>query len=246
MFHAVHGIEPIKPTWSEKFKRMMQRRWHRTFSHRTWSQFGEDRCLHQLFKAKDDGFYVDVGAFDPEKFSNTHALHRRGWRGVNIDMSPTKIGVFECERPGDINVIAPISDADEEIEVYVFSQRPVSDTLSSALDTLDKTTADHWQQTFNLPYETKTMRAIRLDDLLKQVKAPDRIDFMNIDVEGAEMSVLRSLSFETHAIDVIAIEIHARFDELSQSEPYRYLSEHGYQIEAWLAPTAIMRQRDTA
>ena len=158
-------------------------------------------------------------------------------------MSPTKIGMFEAERPNDINVIVPISDTNDEIDVYIFSQRTVLDTLSSALDTLSKEQADNWSTQFNLPYETKTMQAIRLDDLFKQVNAPKKIDLLNIDVEGAEMNVLKSVSLDQYDVDVIAIEIHADFAGLTQSEPYRYLSEQGYTLRAWLHPTAILSKR---
>lgn len=240
MFHGLYGLKPIKPGIKQRLRRLLHRYWHRSLSNTTWSQFGEDRYLHQLFKAKDKGFYVDIGCFDPEKFSNTKALHQRGWTGINIDMSPTKIGMFEDQRPNDINVIVPISDKNDELEVYLFSQRTVLDTLSSALDTLSKEQADNWSAEFNLPYETKTMQAIRLDDLLEQVNAPKKIDLINIDVEGAEMNVLRSVSLDQYEVQVIAIEIHADFDGLTQSEPYRYLTERGYTLRAWLHPTAIL------
>lgn len=243
MFHAVYDLQPTKPSLKLKLRRMVHRCFKKTFWHKSWSQFGEDRYIAQLTKTIHTGFYVDVGAFDPEKFSNTRALFERGWRGVNIDMSPSKLGVFEYERPGDINVIAPISDTDDTLEVYIFSQASILDTLSSALDTLSKEAADGWSEQFGLPYETKPMKAIRLDDLLAQVDAPTKIDFMNIDVEGAEMNVLRSVSFERYEVGVIAIEIHTDFAGLTEAEPYRYLLERGYTLEAWMHPTAILRRQ---
>ena len=243
MFHAVYGLKPTKPSLIQKLRRLLHRYWYRSLYDRSWSHCGEDRYLWQLFKTKNDGYYVDIGAFDPEKYSNTKAFHKSGWRGVNVDMSPSKIGIFEYERPNDINVIAPISDTNDELTVYIFSQRSVLDTVSSALDTLSKEQADRWSELFKLPYETKTMQAIRLDDLLKQVDAPSKIDFLNIDVEGAEMNVLRSISLDQYDIDVIAIEIHAEFDALADTEPYRHLAERGYSLKAWLYPTAIMSKR---
>ena len=159
MFHAVYGLKPTKPSLKQKIQRLLHRYWYRSLTYTSWSQLGEDRYLGQLFKATDKGFYVDIGAFDPEKFSNTKALYDRGWRGINVDMSPSKIGIFEYERPDDINVIAPISDTNDKVDVYIFSQRSALETLSSALDTLSKDTADNWSVSFNLPYETQTMQA---------------------------------------------------------------------------------------
>ena len=51
----------------------------------SYSQFGEDLWLADYFSDKRDGFYVDVGAFDPANVSNTLLLYRRGWRGINIE-----------------------------------------------------------------------------------------------------------------------------------------------------------------
>lgn len=243
MFQAIYGIEPTRPSIKQRLRRLLHRYWYRSLSNTSWSQFGEDRYLHQLFKAKGKGFYVDIGAFDPEKFSNTKALHQRGWHGINVDMSPSKIGIFEKERPNDTNVIAPISDTNDQIDVYLFSQRPIIDTLSSALDTLSIEQAEKWSAQFNLQYETKTMQAIRLDDLFEKVNAPKTIDLLNIDVEGAEMNVLRSISLDRYDVEVIAIEIHADFDGLTQSEPYRHLAEQGYILRGWLHPTAIMSKK---
>jgi hypothetical protein len=50
------------------------------------------------------GFYIDVGAHHPFRYSNTHMLYRRGWRGINIDPIPGAKIAFDRFRPGDINL----------------------------------------------------------------------------------------------------------------------------------------------
>ncbi len=53
----------------------------------SFSQEGEDRILAALLglrEARKPGFYVDVGAHHPERFSNTLIFYNRGWRGINI------------------------------------------------------------------------------------------------------------------------------------------------------------------
>jgi len=75
----------------------------------SFSQFGEDiglaRWFDEFFQIQK-GVYVDVGAFHPIHFSNTLLLHKKGRRGVSIDMNTEKIGLFESLRPGDVNVYA--------------------------------------------------------------------------------------------------------------------------------------------
>ena len=58
------------------------------FSVRSYSQEGEDMILRRIFGDKRLGFYVDVGAHDPRRFSNTYYFYKRGWRGINIEPRP--------------------------------------------------------------------------------------------------------------------------------------------------------------
>ena len=61
----------------------------------SWSQEGEDRILYRIFEQQPVGFYVDVGAHHPKRFSNTYFFYRRGWRGINIDAMPGSMKNFE-------------------------------------------------------------------------------------------------------------------------------------------------------
>jgi hypothetical protein len=70
----------------------------------SWSQEGEDLILARIFGDKPDGFYVDVGAHHPKRFSNTYYFYRRGWRGINIDAMPGSMLAFNRLRPSDINI----------------------------------------------------------------------------------------------------------------------------------------------
>ena len=54
----------------------------------SFSQEGEDLVLARIFEGKKNGFYVDIGAHHPTRFSNTHYFYRRGWSGINIDAMP--------------------------------------------------------------------------------------------------------------------------------------------------------------
>src|SRR5690349_18388101 len=81
--------------------------------HLSFSQFGEDiglaKWFDELFRIQR-GIYVDVGAYHPIHFSNTLLLHKKGWRGVNIDMNADKIALFNKFRPDDVNVHAAVSN----------------------------------------------------------------------------------------------------------------------------------------
>ena len=74
------------------------------------SQEGEDLILARIYEHKPEGFYVDVGALHPVRFSNTYFFYRQGWRGINIGAMPGSMKAFQHQRPRDINVEAAISD----------------------------------------------------------------------------------------------------------------------------------------
>ena len=58
---------------------------HTYWSNRIYSQEGEDIVIDRYFQHKAKGFYVEVGAHHPFRFSNTYRFYRRGWTGVCIE-----------------------------------------------------------------------------------------------------------------------------------------------------------------
>jgi hypothetical protein len=72
------------------------------FGRITYSQEGEDMVLARLFEGLGrPGFYVDIGAHHPVRFSNTFYFYRRGWHGVNVDALPGTAMLFQRMRPRD-------------------------------------------------------------------------------------------------------------------------------------------------
>jgi hypothetical protein len=74
------------------------------WSKHSWSQEGEDLILQRIFEGQTTGFYIDVGAHHPRRFSNTFSFYRLGWQGLNIDAMPGSMVAFEKDRPPDINL----------------------------------------------------------------------------------------------------------------------------------------------
>ena len=72
------------------------------FSLKSYSQEGEDMILRRLFEKQKTGFYVDVGAHHPKRFSNTFFFYKKGWSGINIDAMPNSMRLFDKIRPRDI------------------------------------------------------------------------------------------------------------------------------------------------
>ena len=98
-----------------------------------FSQEGEDIFLIDFFKDRLNGFYIDVGAFHPYRINNTYLLYKKGFRGINIDISSTSIDFFNFARPDDVNLNIGASDKFED-KIF-FSKKNLSfhNTLSKSL-----------------------------------------------------------------------------------------------------------------
>lgn len=166
------------------------------------SQFGEDKKIIKLFKKNFKGNYVDLGCFHPTRLNNTFQLYKRGWKGINIDLNPITIELFNYARPSDRNICTAISNKKSKKKLYFLGDLDSKNTL----DINHKNwLSDHFKikkKDFNV----KSIKTTTLGEILKKNNFYD-IDFLNIDIEGHEFEVLKSLNFEEFNISVICVEI---------------------------------------
>lgn len=177
------------------------------------SQEGEDILIKRLLKAhyEKPGFYVDVGAHHPVRFSNTYHYYLKGWQGINIDPIPGTKNSFDCQRPRDLNLECAIGDCEEQLDYYQF-QEPAFNTLvpDNALSAKDKTTLT----------KVTPIPLRRLDNILDEhLPKQQAITFLSIDVEGLEISVLRSSNWKKYRPYIICIEALNK-DELDRIDQF--------------------------
>ena len=165
---------------------------------KSYSMDGEDIAVEVFNKKKDKGFYVDIGAHHPIQRNNTNLLFQKGWEGINIDVNEFSIDLFNFLRPNDLNLLTAISDKEGEISFYYQKK-------FSQLNTTDKKIAnEHFQGKF----KEKKVKCQTIQNILDNSKYKNKkIDFLNIDIEGAEMKVLKTLDFTKHNPTLICIEI---------------------------------------
>lgn len=178
---------------------------------------GEDLILIDIFKNFSNGFYVDVGSYHPLHLSNTYLLYRKGWRGINIDLSEYSIELFNHIRNDDLNINTAVTNFDGRISF--FYQKELSQITS-----VKKNTALKRMQG---PIKEKKIQAFKLDTILSNSKYKNkRIDFLNIDVEDGDFDALCSLDFNIYRPKVICIEI----DEVNilDSNIYKFLIKINY------------------
>jgi len=209
-----------------------------TYAHHvlSFSQEGEDLMLDRFFPNENSGFYVDVGAHHPSRFSNTYRLYLKGWSGINIEPSERYIADFKRMRPRDIHVQSLVSDFSGDLEFVDFSE--------GAMSGIQKTLPTGRQDS-NLVRSVQMLRPRTLTDIVQESLPKGlNIDLLTIDVEGHEMGVLRSNDWTLHRPRVIIVEDvdFARVplqELLNKSDIHRYLSDQGYILRSKLDYSTI-------
>ena len=156
----------------------------------SYSQYQEDLILYILLYDIENGFYIDVGAFDPIKVSVTKAFYLRGWTGINIEPQPDKKDLFDKDRPKDINLQLAISEKKGNIEFYINDQ----------CSTYIKQYSRNAKTIINVSMDT-------MSNICKNYVPKGRnVDFCKIDVEGGEKNVLLGYDFINYRPKVFCIE----------------------------------------
>lgn len=207
------------------------------FTTKIYSQEGEDIILSEFFPNKTDGFYVDVGAHHPMRFSNTHMFYKKGWRGINIDAMPGSMKAFERKRPRDINLEIGVSGKEGEMTFYMFDDPALNGFSMEISKDRDK------NSNFEIIEERK-IKTYPLSKILNKYLPKDqKIDFMSIDVEGLDMMVLESNDWKRYSPRYLLVEcIGDTVEDIMQDNIYRFLSKKGYKIVGKTYRTLIFRK----
>jgi FkbM family methyltransferase len=203
----------------------------------SFSQEGEDVILQRFFEGSQNGFYVDVGAHHPQRFSNTYLFYLKGWRGINIDAMPGSMKLFQRIRPKDINLELAISDSSEELLYYSFSE--------PALNSFSQSTVENY---IGLGFSVTSQRLIKtstLSGVLDQhLPTHQNINFLSIDVEGFDYNVLKSNNWKKYRPKLVLVELlksDMSLEYLIASEAALFMQENHYELYAKSFNTLIFK-----
>ena len=173
---------------------------------------GEDVIIQGLFNHRKDGFYIDVGCYHPIRASLTHLLYKKGWKGVNIDISEDTINLFKIARPNDKNI--NIGIADKVGEEFYYQSSHINQANSFKF--------------YNNVKKVK-VQITTLDNIIKNLGIK-KIDFLNIDVEYRDFKALKGLNLNNVRPSLIAIEDNDAYDiaDVVNSDIYEYLTNKEY------------------
>jgi len=190
--------------------------------------FGEDLFVQNYFKNKPKGFYIDVGCYHPLDGNNTQLLYKNGWSGINFDINYYSIKLFDFLRKRDLNIHSGISRKKSKLTMYYRKEINMLNTLDQKIAKIH----------FRNGYKKKNIQVNTLNFFIsKKFKKLNKIDFINIDVEGYELDALKSLNFSTYKPQLICIEIHniknmydTNYKYLKSNDVYNYLINKKYKV----------------
>ena len=206
---------------------------------KSYSHEGEDVILRRLFDKQQTGFYVDVGAHHPKRFSNTQFFYKKGWKGINIDAMPSSMSLFNRLRPRDINLEIPISDKKQKLKYYMFNEPALNGFSKELAEKRDG--KDNYKIVSEQVMETSTLEEI----LEKYLPYGKGIDFITIDVEGLDLQVLKSNNWERFRPKFVLVEIlGSSINDIANSKECNYLAGFEYEVFAKTVNTVIFRRKD--
>ncbi len=162
------------------------------------SQCGEDLIIESLMPFKKDGFYIDIGANHPIKYSNTFLFHKKGWKGINIEPNPDIIKRFNIFRKKDINLNIGVGPEARDLDFYVFDE--------NTLSTFDKLSADEFSKIGHRVVKVIKVPVLSLKDVLEKYCSNRDIDILSIDTEGYDLEILKSNDWQKFRPRFVIVE----------------------------------------
>ena len=204
---------------------------------RSYSQEGEDLVTSRFLEGRREGFYVDIGAHHPTRFSNTQLFYKEGWKGINIEPSPDATKRFQKMRRRDTYVAMGVGEAEGELTYYVFND-PALNTFDEKLMREREAETGYWV------VGTKKIAVDRLERILgKHIPIGQEIDFMSVDVEGFDLQVLRSNDWNRYRPELVLVEaLDFKFSKSDEHPIHIFMSSVDYELVAKTQNTLFFRE----
>jgi len=161
-----------------------------------FSQANQDQMINALFRGKKKGFFIDLAANDATFLSNTYALERElGWNGLCIEPNPmywSNLTYRDCQ------VVAAVVGKERKEEIkFVFGFADHGGIVGDHFDNKRKPQIER---------ESKLRYTVTLSEILERFNAPKTIDYVSLDVEGAEEFIMSSFPLDKYTISVLTVE----------------------------------------
>lgn len=182
------------------------------------SQFGQDVFVLYQTNFKKNGFFVEFGATDGVRISNTYILEKEfGWRGILAEPAKSWEKSLRENRNSIVDIRCVWSESKKILDF-----KETNNNELSTVNTYDSLDMHSSARKSGKIYQVET---ISLLDLLTEHNAPKDIDYLSIDTEGSELVILQNFDFNKYNIKIITVEHN--FTEM-RDKIFDLLTLHGY------------------
>lgn len=164
----------------------------------SYAQHFEDVYLMRCFRERKDGFYIDVGAGHPVIDNVSFAFYLKGWHGITVEPNPSLARLSRSIRPRDIGAETLVGSAPGQAKFFLVDD-------FHGLSTMIGENARAAAETYGKKSNELSLAVTTLAELCKK-HAPKSVDFLKVDVEGAEKDVLEGADWKTYRPRVVVIE----------------------------------------
>ncbi len=182
-----------------------------------YSQNDEEQFILEYFKDQPPAKFLEIGAYDAERFSNTRALVNLGWSGVLIEPSPSVFpGLVEAYKDNDrIQLVnAALALQHGLIEFY--------DSSGDAVSTTNPAHMEKWSK--HAQYKKFWVNTITMEDIISTFGR--NYDFISLDVEGTNVEILKTIDLQHTRL--LCVEHEDRDNEiLEYCEGFKLLYKSG-------------------
>ena len=159
----------------------------------SFSQWNEEEIILEFFQDRDEGRFLDLGAFDGITGSNTRALYEKGWGGVLVEANPENFAALANRYPSNARVQCLCAAISEKPGIVRFHHAPGQCGTCRE----DHHVAEYVNNNYYLAAVTAADIAARFGG---------KFDFVSIDVEGIELELLPSLSPVLESASLLCLE----------------------------------------
>jgi hypothetical protein len=174
-----------------------------------------DQFVHYIFGNTHKGYYIEAGACDGKNSSNTYFLENiLGWTGVLVEPT-SKFNFLNKNRPNSKNINCVLGNSNcDSVDFIEFTNQDYHE-LSCTQESFNKLSTEDsmGRKDIIVLYDNAVKNKIikklsqkTLNSLLDEIDAPYIIDYLSLDVEGVEESVIEGIDFNKRQILLISAE----------------------------------------
>lgn len=184
-----------------------------TSGRKLYSQLREEVMIRDFFQDRRDGVFVDIGCALPIRYSTTYFLEKHlGWSGIGVDAVASYGEAWAKKRPRSKFLNRLVTDHSGTMEkFYEADYRPVSSAKKNMVE--------------GKGHKEIEVRSSTLNDLLSE-NGIEKIDFLSMDIEGAQLAALRGFDIQKYSPDLVCIERYKPDNDAIIA----YFEDRGYEL----------------